>query len=62
MPQKEKLRADGKISLIRKYQEGEISIGKAAAQARVGRETFRRWVKRYETEGEDGFRPQSIAH
>ena len=57
MPHKEKVKAEEKISLIQKYQEGEISFGNAVVQAGVSKETFRRWVKRYETEGEAGFLP-----
>lgn len=57
MPQKGKLKAEEKISLIRRYQEGEISFGDAVAQAGGDRKTFRRWVKRYEAEGAAGFFP-----
>ena len=33
MPRKEKLKAEEKISLIRRYQEGEINYREAVAQA-----------------------------
>ena len=57
MPRKGKLNAEEKISLIRRYQEGEINYKEAVAQAGGNRETFRRWVKRYEAEGAAGFLP-----
>ena len=57
MPQKGKIKVGEKISLVRKYQAGEISYGEAVDQAGGNRETFRRWVKRYEAEGVAGFLP-----
>lgn len=57
MSGKKKLSVEEKISLIQKYQEGEISYREAVALAGGNRETLRRWVKRYEAEGVEGFLP-----
>lgn len=57
MPQKSKLNAEEKVEIIRKYQQGEISLVQAARDAGVGTTTIYRWSARYEAEGLDGFLP-----
>ena len=55
MPQKSKLNAEEKVEIIRKYQQGEISLAQAAREARVETATIYRWSTRYEAEGAGGF-------
>lgn len=55
MPQKSKLNAEEKVEIIRKYQQGEISLAQAAREASVETTTIYRWSTRYEAEGADGF-------
>lgn len=54
---KSKLSAEEKVEIIRKYQQGEISLVQAARNAGVGTTTIYGWSTRYETEGLDGFLP-----
>ena len=51
MSQKSKLNAEEKVEIIRKYQQGEISLVQAARDAGVGTTTIYRWSARYEVEG-----------
>ena len=51
MPQKSKLNAEEKVEIIRKYQQGEISLAQAAREASVETATIYRWSTRYEAEG-----------
>ena len=55
MPRKEKLDLASKISLVRRYLAGEISVTAAAREAGVAHKTVRRWIARYEVEGVEGF-------
>ena len=55
MPQKSKLNAEEKVEIIRKYQQGEISLAQAAREASVETATIYRWSTRYEAEGAGGF-------
>ena len=57
MSQKSKLNAEEKVEIIRKYQQGEISLVQAARDAGVGTTTIYRWSARYEVEGAAGFLP-----
>ncbi len=57
MLKKERLSAEEKISLIRRYQKGEIGFREAVVLAGGNKGTFWRWVKRYEVEGVEGFLP-----
>ncbi len=57
MPRKEKVRAEEKENLARRWVKGEVSISDAAQIAGVDRETVRDWIARYETEGAAGFLP-----
>ena len=50
MPQKSKLNAEEKVEIIRKYQQGEISLAQAAREASVETATIYRWSTRYEAE------------
>ncbi len=51
MSPKSKLNAEEKVEIIRKYQQGEISLVQAARDAGVGTTTIYRWSARYEVEG-----------
>ena len=55
MPQKSKLNAEEKVEIIRKYQQGEISLAQAAREASVETATIYRWSTRYEAEGQAAF-------
>lgn len=55
MPQKSKLNVEEKVEIIRKYQQGEISLAQAAREASVETATIYRWSTRYEAEGAGGF-------
>lgn len=57
MSQKGKLNTEEKVEIIKKYQQGEISLVQAARDAGVGTTTIYRWSARYETEGVAGFLP-----
>lgn len=57
MSQKGKLNTEEKVEIIKKYQQGEISLVQAARDAGVGTTTIYRWSARYETEGAAGFLP-----
>ena len=43
------------MEIIRKYQQGEISLAQAAREASVETATIYRWSTRYEAEGAGGF-------
>ncbi|MDY5038997.1 MAG: helix-turn-helix domain-containing protein, partial [Lawsonibacter sp.] len=57
MSQKSKLSVEEKAEIIRKYQQGEISLSQAARYAEVGLTTIYRWSARYEAEGVTGLLP-----
>ena len=57
MSQKGKLNTEKKVEIIKKYQQGEISLVQAARDAGVGTTTIYRWSARYEAEGAAGFLP-----
>ena len=57
MSPKSKLNAEEKVEIIRKYQQGEISLVQAARDAGVGIKTIYRGSARYEVEGAAGFVP-----
>lgn len=57
MPQKGKLNAEEKVEIVRRYQQGEMSLVQAARYAGVGTTTIYRWSARYEAEGAAGFLP-----
>lgn len=48
MPQKGKLNAEEKVEIVRRYQQGEMSLVQAARYAGVGTTTIYRWSARYE--------------
>jgi len=55
MPQKEKLKVQEKIDLIRRCQTGELGKTEASRIAGVDLKTIYHWLARYEAEGESGF-------
>lgn len=55
MPQKEKLKVQEKIDLIRRCQTGELGKTEASRIAGVALKTIYHWLARYEAEGESGF-------
>ena len=57
MPQKQRIGAEEKVELVRKYLQGEESLCGLAAEAGVHAETIRQWAKRYEWEGVEAFLP-----
>lgn len=58
MPQKQKLAMEEKVSLIRRYLKGEISISLASKLGNVDPATVRSWIRLYEVEGEAAFLPR----
>ena len=57
MPNKQKLRPEKKVELVRKCMHGEISTQEAADMAGVGRTSVKRWIAAYEAEGAEAFLP-----
>lgn len=57
MSRKEKISAEEKIALVRRYLNGELSISEAGREGNVDGATIRRWIARYETEGATGLLP-----
>ena len=57
MSPKGKLEAEEKVEIIRRYQQGEISLVQAVREAGVGETTIYTWIARYEAEGAAGFLP-----
>ena len=57
MPQKQKITAEEKVSLVRRYKAGEISLAGASLEGQADEETMRGWVRQYEAEGISAFLP-----
>ena len=57
MPQKQKISAEEKVSIVRAYLTGEIGIAEAARQAGVVLSRIETWAYNYATEGVDAFIP-----
>ena len=57
MPHKQKLRAEEKVKIVRRYLAGEVSISGAAAEAGIDGKTIQRWAMQYEAEGMAAFLP-----
>lgn len=57
MSRKEKISAEKKIALVRRYLKGELSISEAGREGNVDGATIRRWIARYEMEGAAGLQP-----
>ncbi len=55
MPHKQKKNTEEKVRIVRQYLQGEISITRAAELGDVDRDTIRKWIRIYETEGISGF-------
>ena len=62
MPQKQKLGIEKKVTIVKRYLAGEVSISTAAAEVGVGRETLQGWVMQYEAEGLEAFLPNRKNH
>lgn len=55
MRKKEKIEAEEKVKLIRKYLEGKIGLCEGARAVGIAHETFRGWIRIYESQGTEGF-------
>ena len=62
MLHKEKLSAETKVKIVKRYLSGEVSISGAATEAGVDWGTIRRWVVQYEAEGTEAFLPSRRNH
>ncbi len=62
MLHKEKLSAETKVKIVKRYLSGEVSISGAATEAGVDWGTIRRWVVQYEVEGTAAFLPSRRNH
>ena len=62
MPQKQKLKMEEKVKIVKRYLAGEVSISEAAAEGGVDRKTLQRWVMQYEAEGAAAFLPGRREH
>ena len=58
MPQKQKLTAEEKVTLIKQYLHGKVSIVTASKLGQVDRKTMSEWIRLYEEEGIAAFLPQ----
>ena len=57
MSRKQEMSAEEKVSIIRRYLEGEISTSQAAQLGDVDFETMKGWIRNYESEGVSVFLP-----
>ena len=57
MPQKQKLRPEEKVKIVRRYLAGEVSMRGAAAEVSVAGKTIQQWAMQYELEGPGAFLP-----
>ena len=55
MSEWEEIGAERKVELVKQYKAGKISLEEGAKEAGVHHESFRQWIKRYESEGVSGF-------
>lgn len=62
MAQKQKLRSEEKVRIVKKYLAGTVSINSAAREVGVNWETVQRWVMQYEAEGAAAFQPTRRNH
>lgn len=62
MSEREKLKAEDKVKIAKKYLAGEVSISRAAAETGVDQKTLQRWVMQYEAEGAVAFLPGRRNH
>ena len=54
MAQKGKLPPEEKIKIVKKYLAGRASVTKITEKHRISEQTFRDWVRLYETRGAKG--------
>lgn len=57
MPQKQKIAVEEKVSLIRRYKAGEISLTGASREGQVDIKVMQGWIRQYEAEGISAFLP-----
>ena len=62
MPNKQKLRAEEKVKIVRRYLAGEVSMSGAAAEVSVAGKTIQQWAMQYELEGPGAFLPSRRDH
>ena len=62
MPQKQKLKMEKKVKIVKRYLAGEVSMSEAVTEAGVDRKTLQRWVMQYELEGAAAFLPNRRNH
>jgi len=58
MSREEKVSEKEKVRLVHQCMAGELSVCEASRVVGVDKQTIRRWIARYETEGEAGFLPK----
>ena len=54
---KKEVSAEKKVELVQRYLAGELTQQQAAQGAGVRKQSFQRWVARYEAEGSLGLMP-----
>ena len=62
MPQKQKLKMEKKVKIVKRYLAGEVSMSEAATEAGVDWKTLQKWVMQYELEGAAAFLPGRREH
>ena len=62
MPQKQKLKMEKKVKIVKRYLAGEVSMSEAATEGGVDRKTLQRWVMQYELAGAAAFLPNRRNH
>ena len=55
MSRRKEIETERKVELVKQYKAGRISQEEGAKEAGVHPESFRQWVKKYESEGISGF-------
>ena len=62
MPRQTKVKAEEKVTIVRKYLKGKYSIQEAAREAGVDRATVKAWIQQYEAEGVSAFQQGKNRH
>ena len=62
MPQKQKLKMEKKVKIVKRDLAGEVSMSEAATEAGVDWKTLQKWVMQYELEGAAAFLPGRREH
>lgn len=57
MSRKQKMSAEEKVAIVRRYVNGEIGVSQASRLAEVDGETLKQWIRQYEIEGTSAFLP-----